>query len=235
MINETAARALGWTPQEAVGKHFTHMGGERTIIGVVKDFHMQSMHFPIEPLIILHSPNVMQYISARVQTEDLPETAASLERSLKRFTPYPFEYQFLDEQFDELYKSEVRLGETIGFFTILALLIASLGLFGLAAFAAEQRTKEIGIRKVLGAKVTGLVALLSIDFLKLVAFAFVVGAPVAFFAMQRWLEDFAYRIDLGPGVFILAGGAALAIALLAVSYQSVRAALADPVKSLRYE
>ena len=235
MINETATRALGWTPQEAVGKHFTHMGGERTIIGVVKDFHMQSMHFPIEPLIILLSPNVMQYISARVQTEDLPETAASLERSLKRFTPYPFEYQFLDEQFDELYKSEVRLGETIGFFTILALLIASLGLFGLAAFAAEQRTKEIGIRKVLGADVTGLVALLSIDFLKLVAFAFVVGAPVAFFAMQRWLEDFAYRIDLGPGVFILAGGAALAIALLAVSYQSVRAALADPVKSLRYE
>lgn len=235
LINETAARALGWTPQEAVGQHFTHNNGERTIVGVVKDFHTQSMHLPIAPMAIRLESAWMGYISAKVRPEALPETIAFLEQSVKQFSPYPFEYQFLDAHFDQLYKAELRMGETFGFFTILALLIASLGLFGLAAFAAEQRTKEIGIRKVLGADVRGLVALLSMDFLKLVGIAFVVGAPVAYFAMQRWLEDFAYRIELGPGVFMLAGGAALVIALLAVSYQSVRAALADPVRSLRYE
>jgi putative ABC transport system permease protein len=174
-------------------------------------------------------------MAVKVRPDDLPGTIASLERTVRQFTPYPFEYQFLDERFDQLYKAELRLGETFGFFTIQALLIASLGLFGLAAFAAEQRTKEIGVRKVLGAKVTSLVALLSMDFLKLVSIAFVVGAPLAYFVMQRWLEDFAYRIELGPRIFLLTGVTALLIALATVSYQAIKAALADPVKSLRYE
>jgi putative ABC transport system permease protein len=193
------------------------------------------MHLAIQPLLIYFDTVRMNYVSAKVRPENLPATIAALERSVAQVTPYPFEYEFLDERFDRLYRAELRLGETFRFFTILALLIASLGLFGLAAFAAEQRTKEIGIRKVLGANVPRLVALLSRDLLRLVGIAFIAGAPLAYFAMQRWLEQFAYRIELGPGVFIVAGGAALVIALLAVSYQSVRAAVADPVQSLRYE
>jgi putative ABC transport system permease protein len=201
----------------------------------MRDFHMHSMHLAVEPLMVHLDPGAMRYMAVKVRPDDLPGTIASLERTVRQFTPYPFEYQFLDERFDQLYKAELRLGETFGFFTIQALLIASLGLFGLAAFAAEQRTKEIGVRKVLGAKVTSLVALLSMDFLKLVSIAFVVGAPLAYFVMQRWLEDFAYRIELGPRIFLLTGVTALLIALATVSYQAIKAALADPVKSLRYE
>ena len=235
LINETAARAMGWTPEEAIGKHFVHEEEVRTVIGVVRDFHMHSMHLAIQPLLILLNPDRIWNISAKVRPENLPGTIALFERTVKQFTPYPFEYRFLDDQFDELYKKEVRLGETFGFFTALALLIASLGLFGLAAFAAQQRTKEIGVRKVLGASVPGIITLLSMDFLKLVGLAFVVAAPVAYFLMHRWLEGFAYRIELGPGVFLLTGGLVVLIAVLTVSYQSVKAALGDPVKSLRYE
>jgi putative ABC transport system permease protein len=175
------------------------------------------------------------FISVKVRPDDLPETIALFEKTVTEFTSYPFEFQFLDDSFDQLYKNEARLGETFGFFTVIALLIASLGLFGLAAYSAEQRTKEIGIRKTLGATVSGLVALLSNEFLKLVGLAFVVAAPLAYFAMQRWLEDFAYHIELGPGIFLMAGATALIIALASVSYQAIKAARANPVKSLRYE
>lgn len=236
LINEATARALGWTLQEAIGKQFIHDNiYERTVIGVVKDFHMHSMHLTIEPLIILLNPDQAGYISAKVRPDNLTETIASLERSMKQFSPYPFEYQFLDEHFDQLYKAELHMGEMFGFFTILALLIASLGLFGLAAYTAQQRTKEISVRKVLGASVVGIVALLSKDFLKLVALAVLIATPLAYVAMQRWLEGFAYRIEIGPGLFVLTGVLVVLIALLTVSYQSIRAALADPVKSLRYE
>ena len=239
MINETAARALGWTPEEAVGKQF-HLadlkaGIPRTIIGVLKDFHFNSIHNTLEPLVLTLNRTSTGYISAKVRPEDLSGTLALLERTIKQFTPYPFEYHFLDERFDALYKQDVRLGETFGFFTILALLIASLGLFGLAAYAAEQRTREVGVRKVLGASVGSIVALLSKDFLKLVAVAFIVAVPLAYFAMQRWLEGFVYRIEIGPGVFVLTGGLVVTIAVLTVSYQSIKAALSDPVKSLRHE
>ena len=235
LINEATVRALGWTPQEAVGKTFVHNGGERTIVGVVKDFHMHSMHMPIEPLAIRLEPNRMGYISAKVRSGNLSETIASLEQSVKQFTPYPFEYQFLDEHFDQLYKTELRLGETFEFFTILTLLIASLGLFGLAAYAAETRTKEIGIRKVLGASAAGIVALLSREFLKLVIIGFVIAVPIIWYAMNRWLEAFVYRINVEWWVFALAGLLTVTIALLAVSFQSVKAALMNPVDSLRSE
>ncbi|MEX1054666.1 MAG: FtsX-like permease family protein, partial [Rhodothermales bacterium] len=147
LINETAARAMGWTPEEAVGRYFLRSDRQNTIIGVMKDFHMHSMHLQIEPLMIGLDTEWVGYISARVSPGDLQATIASLENILRQFSPYPFEYQFLDENFDQLYEAETRLGQTFGFFTILALIIASLGLFGLAAFAAEQRRKEIGIRK----------------------------------------------------------------------------------------
>jgi putative ABC transport system permease protein len=226
---------MGWTPEEAVGRYFLRSDQQNTIIGVMKDFHMHSMHLQIEPLMISLDTDWVGYISARVSPGDLQTTIASLGTTLRQFSPYPFEYQFLDENFDQLYEAETRLGQTFGFFTILALIIASLGLFGLAAFAAEQRRKEIGIRKVLGADVSGLVALLSREFLLLVAIAFVLAAPVAYYVMHRWLENFAYRIQMGPGIFVVAGVLALVIAVATISYQSVRAALADPVKSLRYE
>lgn len=239
LINETAAGALGWTPDEAVGKQFRYTDDRaetpRTIIGVMKDFHFNSIQGPLESLVLTLDMYPTGFISVKVRPDDLPETIALFEKTVTEFTSYPFEFQFLDDSFDQLYKNEARLGETLGFFTVIALLIASLGLFGLAAYSAEQRTKEIGIRKALGATVSGLVALLSSEFLKLVGLAFVVAAPLAYFAMQRWLEDFAYHIELGPGIFLTAGATALIISLASVSYQAIKAARANPVKSLRYE
>jgi putative ABC transport system permease protein len=147
----------------------------------------------------------------------------------------PFEYSFLDDNFDRQYDNDRRLGRMFGIFSLLAVCIACMGLLGLAAFAAEQRTKEIGIRKVLGADVAGLVALLSKDFMRLVAIAFLVAAPPAYLVMRNWLEDFVYRIEIGPSLFILTGILVLAIALATVSFQAVKTAMADPVRSLRYE
>ncbi|MEM9999219.1 MAG: FtsX-like permease family protein, partial [Bacteroidota bacterium] len=233
LVNETAVRAMGWTPEEALGRWFGFE--ERRIIGVMRDFHFHSLHLPIEPLMFRLDLEELGTVAARVQPSDLGATFGRLEAAAASLTEYPIEVRFLDAEFDALYRADRRLGQTFGFFTVVALLIASLGLFGLAAFAAEQRTKEIGIRKVLGADVLGLVRMLSLDFVKLVAVAFVVAAPIGYVVMQRWLADFAYRIDLGPGLFVVAGGGALVIAVAAVSVQALRAATADPVRSLRYE
>ena len=172
----------------------------------------------------------------KVNTAGIEETIAAVEMAYRMVFPgNPFNYYFADAAFDEQYRADRRFATLFAGFAGIAIVIACLGLFGLAAFAAEQRTKEIGVRKVLGASVASIVGLLSMDFLKLVVFAFVLAVPVAFFAMQRWLENFAYRIEIGPGVFLLAGLASMLIALATVSYQAVRAAMADPVESLRYE
>lgn len=235
LINETAARAFGWTPQEAVGKNITARGENMTVIGVLKDFNMQSMHMLIKPMIVLFDPSYMGYISARVTPGNLSNTIESMEQTVKQFSAYPIDYQFLDNVFNQIYKEDRRLGETLGFFTVLALFIASLGLFGLVAYVSEQRTKEIGIRKVLGATVIDIVQLLSKDFLRRVIIGFVIAIPIAWYAMNRWLEDFAYRIEIGPGIFLLAGGIAILIALLTVSWKTIRMAFANPVNSLRNE
>lgn len=235
LINETAARTFGWTAEEAVGKHFVHNHQELTIVGVVKDFHMHSMHMAIEPLVFRLQSGWIGYISVKVLPDHLPETIASLEKTVKQFSSYPFEYQFLDDQFDQIYKQEIRLGEIFGFFTLLALAIASLGLFGLAAFSAEQRTKEIGIRKVLGASVQNIVTLLANNFLSMVVLSFLLATPIAWYAADRWLQDFAYRINLQWWVFALAGGLALISAWFTISYQSIRVARTNPVDSLRNE
>jgi putative ABC transport system permease protein len=228
-------KALGWSEGEGVGKRFKYGDEEGSVIGVLKDFHMHSLHQPIEPLMLRMDGNWFSYIAAKVRPDDLPQTLAFFEETMGRFTPYPFEYEFLDETFDQLYKTEIRLGETFGYFTLLALLIASLGLFGLAAFSAEQRTKEIGVRKVLGASVPTIVLLLSKEFTRLVVIAFVLAIPVTYIAMNRWLEDFAYRIEVSWPVFLAAGLAALVVALLSVGYQAFKAARVNPVVSLRYE
>jgi putative ABC transport system permease protein len=201
----------------------------------MKDFHMHSLHMPIQPLMLSISPDRFSYISVKVSGEDLPGTLAAIQRTYERFTPYPCDYEFFDDAFDRRYATESKLGESFGYFTLLALLIASLGLFGLAAFTAEQRTKELGVRKVLGASVSSLVLLLSTTFTRLVLIAFVLAVPLAYISMNRWLEAFAYRIQIGPGVFLLAVCAVLLIALASVSYQAVKAARVNPVDSLKYE
>ncbi|MDZ4699142.1 MAG: ABC transporter permease [Rhodothermales bacterium] len=232
ILNETAVAALGWTPDTAVGKRFMETGH---VVGVMKDFHLHSLHLPIAPMMVRMSGNWYNHLAIRISGNNIPASLAFITETMDGFTDYPVEYAFLDEVFDDLYTSERRLGQAFGYFTFLALLIASLGLFGLAAYASERRSKEIGIRKVLGASVADLVALLSREFLVLVIAALVIAIPVAYFGVRRWLDGFAYRVDLGADVFLIAGALAVVVALVAVAYQALRAALADPVRSLRYE
>ena len=237
ILNETAVKALGWTPEEAIGKQFYRYGStyHNTIIGVVKDFHMHSMHQPMQPLMLFVRNEYISYISIKVKPESMQKTLSSLEKTFQKYTPYPFEYEFLDEKFDELYKADLRLGEIFGFFTILAILIATLGLFGLAAFSAQQKTKEIGIRKVLGASISSIISLLAKDFIRLVMLGFIIATPVAWYIMQQWLANFAFRITISWWIFVLAGGIAIVVALLTVIYQSLKAALTNPVEALRNE
>ncbi len=245
LLNEAAARALNWP--SPIGKKFAaeFSTGQPSIpfekrtgqvIGVVKDFHFESLHHEVRPIIFMIKPYWYFYISVKLRPENLAATLAALEQSWQRFFPEaPFEYFFLDDTFDRLYRTEESWARAIVFFALLSIFIACLGLLGLAAFTAEQRTKEIGIRKVLGASVTGIAGLLSKDFLKLVVAANLISWPLAYFAMNKWLQDFAYRIEIGWWVFALAGGTAFLIALLTVSTQAIKAALANPVEALRYE
>lgn len=237
IINETAVRELGWaTPEEALGQSIAIWGENRNIIGVTRDFHFQSLHSAINPLLFFPEVDQSSGLILRLRTDDLAATMTRLEASWKQLSAsQPFNYSFLDQDLEKLYSVEQRWGTVIGSAAMLALLIACLGLFGLASFMAEQRTKEIGVRKVLGASAFSIAVLLSNDFARLVGVAFVLGAPVAYFAAQRWLEGFAYHIEISVWVFLVAGLLALGIALLTVSYQSIKAALSDPVKSLRYE
>ena len=231
LINEKAAKALGWTPEEAVGKQIVD-DGPKTIVGVVKDFHIHSLHLPIEPLMIRSYTGYGNFICVKVEKGKEQEAIAILETTIKKHSPWPFEYQFLDERFDQLYQSEMKLGEIFGVFTVVTILIASLGLFGLAAFTTGQRTKEIGIRKVLGASAQQVVILLSKDFIRLVAIAFVIAVPVGWYSMNSWLSDFAYRINIEWWTFAIAGLLALVIAKATISYQSIRASVMNPVESL---
>ncbi len=235
ILNETAVQMLEW--EDPVGHSFRAwdrpMG---RVIGVVEDFHFQSLHSQIEPVVINFKPGWVSTVAVRVAPGALPGALDYIQSVWDRFSPgYAFNYTFLDEDFGRAYAAEEALIQRFGFFAAGAILIACLGLFGLAAYAAERRTKEIGVRKVLGASTPGLMALLSKDFLMLVGIAFVIAAPLAYYAMNRWLQDFAYRIDIGVGVFALAGVLAVLIALATVSYQALRAALADPVEALRSE
>ncbi|HMQ49083.1 MAG TPA: ABC transporter permease [Saprospiraceae bacterium] len=246
VISETAAGILGF--EDPIGKKIytlPDVGPDAamtpesfqalTIIGVVKDFHWESMRENIGPLCLLLG-NSSSHISLRYQAGKTEAVISALEDHWRNMAPgQPFSYQFMDESFAEMYQSEQKIGAIGAGFALLSILISCLGLFGLASFMAEQRTKEIGIRKVLGAQVGGLIALLSKDYLRLVTIALVIAGPIAWWAMNRWLQDFAYRIEISWWVFIVAGVAAVLIALLTVSYQAIKAALANPVKSLRSE
>ncbi len=241
VINEAAARKLGWG-DEAVGKHLNLLGANDgaglrgEVIGVMRDWHFASLHRPIDALAARLTDDPLPFLMVRIRSDNVPATLASLEQAWRRFAPeQPFDYAFLDQSFDTQYEAEQRLGTIFTTFSVFAILIACLGLFGLASFTTQQRTKEIGVRKVMGATVPQIILLLSKEFTRLVLVAFVVAVPVGYLAMSRWLADFAYRTPVHWWIFAAAGLAALAIAVLTVSYQSVRAAVADPVDALRYE
>jgi putative ABC transport system permease protein len=234
LLNEAAVKAMGW--QSAVGKSFD--GGK--VIGVVKDFHFQPFDLAIKPLYLKFRRGKgaydLDHIAIRVKTEDLPGTLAGIGKSIRPLLPgLAYEPRFMDQAYAQLYASEQRLGQTFSLFTLLALFIACLGLFGLVSHHVLQRTKEIGIRKILGASVPQLVALVSREFVKLIGSAFLIATPVAWYAMHRWLAHFAYRVDISWWIFAGAGVLSLGIALLTVGFQGTRAALANPVKSLRSE
>jgi len=234
VINETAAKGFG--EKSALGVKFTFWGIDCEIIGVVKDFHFRSMHHPIGPLILANIPGIFRFVLVKVNTKNLTGIVSYLEEIWAKFFPgYPFEYHFLDESFDTWYRAEIRIGSLFNSFTWLALFISSLGLFGLASFMVEQRAKEIGIRKVLGASVFGIVLMMSKEFTQLVILANLISWPIAYFAVHRWLQNFAYRMPLGIWIFFFSGLLTLAIAWLTVSFQVVRAALDNPVNSLKYE
>ncbi|MFC4874581.1 ABC transporter permease [Negadavirga shengliensis] len=239
LINEKAVKAFGWgTPEEAIGKKmnagFGREGGE--IIGVYKDFHYRSLQAPVEPLVLAIVPWRFNYISLKLNTMELPSTMAFVEKKWQELFPgSPYEYAFLDQEFDKQYAADEKTGRTFLVFTSIAIFIACLGLFGLATYIARQRTKEIGIRKVLGASVAGVVGMLSMDFVKLVMVAVLISTPLSYLLVSRWLENFAFRMEIGWVTFVAAGLTILVIALLTVSFQSVKAALANPVDSLRSE
>ncbi|HMB92483.1 MAG TPA: FtsX-like permease family protein, partial [Rhodothermales bacterium] len=237
LVNEKLVRAVGFASnEEAIGQEIRVQRGDTYIIhGVVSDFKWSSAHVWGESVLMLYETRYGD-ISMTVQPEQIPSTLAAVREVFQTLFPgNPFVYRFADESFNAQYRADQRFATLFAIFAGIAILIACLGLFGLAAFTADRRTKEIGVRKVLGASVGSIVALLSQDFLKLVGFAFLFAVPLTYVLMQRWLEGFAYRISQGPGVFVLTGGLVLLIALATVSYQSIKAALADPVKSLRYE
>jgi len=236
LANETAVRSLGFaSPEEALDHPLLIGGTEAHIVGVLRDFNWSSAHIEREN-IFFGRTTAGGHISISVGTAGLPATLDAIERTyISLFPGNVFRYGFADQAFAQQYREDQRFATLFSLFAGLAIAIACLGLFGLATFTAQQRAKEIGVRKVLGASVPRLVLLLSRDFLKLVAVAVVIASPVAFLLMRRWLEGFAYRIEIGPGVFVLVGAMALLIALLTVAYQSIRTATADPIKALRSE
>ena len=236
LINEAAVQQLGWTNDNAVGKTIVRSGQlEFRVIGVVADFNYASLKQKVAPLMMMLGGNFGGLVM-KIRTSDVKGFLTNLKKQWDAFKPAgPLEYNFLDEKFASLYASEQRTEQIFSAFAILAIIIASLGLFGLSAFVIEQRTKEIGIRKVLGASVQQVLLLVSKEFLLLVGIAFIISVPVTWWAMNEWLRDFAYRINIGTGVFAAAGFSAVLIAFLTISFQAIRAAIANPVKSLRTE
>jgi putative ABC transport system permease protein len=239
IVNETAAKIMGM--ESPIGQRIScsipfSSQKSGTIIGVVKDFHFRSLHEKIDPLVLVIAPGWFMDVYIRMKPENVPDTLGFIEKTIKGLAPdFPFEYSFLDEDIDNLYKTEQRIGNLVRYGTFLAIFIACLGLFGLASFTAEKRTKEIGIRKILGASVYGIVLLLTKEFTKWVILANLVAWPVAYFVMSRWLQNFAYHVNIRIGTFLFSAALALVTALITVSFQAVKTATSNPADSLRYE
>ena len=237
LINEAAVKSLGYAnPQDALGKRFEQLNRKGLIIGVVRNFHFRSLQETVQPLTLRMAPGFFTFVTLTISAQHTQETISSLRKEWQKVSAgTPFVYFFADEAYDAQYRAEERFGKLFMCLSAIAILISCLGLLGLSIFSTVQRTKEIGVRKVLGASIPSIVALLSKDFLKLVLIAIVIASPLAWWAMNKWLGTFAYKIDIQWWVFALAGTLAVGIALLTVSFQSIRAALMNPVKSLRSE
>ncbi len=234
ILNETAVQQMGLS--DPLNKKITWGGTELTVVGVVKDFHFKSIHNAIEPLLLAVVPTWLNRVYVKIEPGRITDGVAAVERVFKKFSPdRPFEFSFLDDEFDRLYRAEQRTGNIFEYFAIIAVVISCLGLFGLVMFTTEQRTREIGIRKVLGASVSSLFALISVDFVGLVIAANVIAIPAAWYIMDLWLSGFAYHIDIRWVTFVIAGIVSVAVAWATMSYQSIRAATANPVNSLRIE
>ena len=234
LINETFKKNLGW--DTAIGKRLRLAGRGGRVIGVIEDFNFLPAHHEMAPLTLFLDPARFNRVLVKIRAGNIQETVGHLNETMIAFSPeYPFAYQFLDDAYNDLYHAEIRFGTLLNYFTVFSLFIACLGLLGLAAFTARLRTKEIGVRKVLGATVSDILLMLSKEYSRLVLLAFVLGAPIGYLVINRWLNEFAFKITLEWSTFAVAGGVLLLIAWLAVSVQSMRAALADPVNSIRYE
>jgi putative ABC transport system permease protein len=236
ILNESAAKALGWTAKEAVGKKM-FLGENRPgeVRGVIKDFHYASLHSEIKPLVLFPS-SWGNILLVKTDAQNIAAAISSVEKKWKLIAPHrPFSFRFMDEDYQKMYDTEMRTGKVFNVFAMLAVVLACLGLFGLSAYAAKQRVKEIGVRKVLGASVAHISLLLSSGFIKLVAISFLLASPIAWFAMNKWLQQFSYRVNVEWWIFAVAGVLSLLIALVTVSLQAVKAAVANPVKSLRSE
>jgi putative ABC transport system permease protein len=237
VLNERAVKLFGYpNAQAAIGKNFKQWGREGKIIGVVKDFHFRSLQQEIKPLSMRIEPDGTNLIAANISGNNIPETVKAIENKWKAVIPNrPFDYYFLDEFFDRQYRSEERFGNLFLYFALLAIFISCLGLLGLASYSTFQRTREIGIRKVMGASVSGIVNLLSKEFLVLLAIAFLIASPITWLVMHKWLEDFSYRTGISWWIFALSGLIAVFVAMFTVSFQAIKAAVANPVNSLRTE
>ena len=237
ILNQAAVKQLGYSnAEEAIGKTISIQDRKWNIIGVIADFHQKSLRYPLEPTILNPSFATFCPFSVKVDTKDLSAIVAAIKRKYDDFFPGNlFDYYFLDEKFNEQYSNDQLLGKVFAIFAGFAIFIACLGLLGLSLFETTQRTKEIGVRKVLGASVSNIVMLLSKNYIRLIIIAFVIASPVAWFVMHQWLQDFSYRINIRWGVFVLAGLASVLIALITISFQAIKAALTNPVKSLRTE
>jgi putative ABC transport system permease protein len=234
IINETGADVLGY--ENAIGKKFSLWDTEGTIIGVARDFHISSLYEQIEPLIIIVNPNWNSFIFVKISSNNIKSVIAKIEEVHQRMNPdYPFQFHFLDAEYEGIYLSEEQTGKLFQYFSFVAIFISCLGLFGLSSFIAEQRTKEIGIRKVLGANVPIILLQLLRDFTKWVFIANIIAWPIGYFVMKQWLKNFAYRTDFDWRIFFLSGVITLLVAVITISYQSIKAATANPVDSLRHE
>jgi putative ABC transport system permease protein len=238
ILNETAVKQFGWTSLDAIGKEFTDSNEnpqKRKVIGVVKDYHFSSLKEAITPLALIIR-NDHRVAAIRLAAGNPEPALAAIQQIYTEVAPqYPFAYTFLDDSFAQLYKTEKKQAQLITVFSILAIFVACLGLLGLAAYTTEQRRKEIGIRKILGASVSGIVSLLSLSFLKLVLLANLVAWPLAWYAMHQWLQNFTYRVDIEWSIFMVSGLIALLIAIFTISFQAIKVAIANPVNALRDE
>jgi putative ABC transport system permease protein len=235
IVNETFVKQVNW--KNPIGKKIsTHFKKEATVVGVIKDFNYHSLRLDIKPLVINCDPGDVNYASVRIRGQNIPETIARVKNNYDKFmTKYPFEFRFLDDIYNQMYRGELKLGILFGLFSIIAVSIACLGLFGMASHACERRAKEIGIRKVLGASISDILSILMGEFARLIVVANLIAWPIAYFVMSKWLNGFVYRTGIGVGIFLLSGTATLLIAALTVSFHSVRTANANPSLSLRYE